>query len=128
MMNWARTTSQAQLAENILRLSQSLNADVHEASRFVQVEKNVLVLARGRDRIRYSVENTKQGLQIVREVRMEDSKWRREPGYPVADFQTDRQGEVPVVQWQKSAAHCIDVEVSQPGFRFQTTITTRSAL
>jgi len=128
MMNWTRSMSQAQLAENVMRLFQYLNVDVHEAGSFLQMKENVLVLARGDEHVRYSMQNTNDGLQIVRDVKKGNSPWRREPGFPVADFQTGRQGDAPVVLWQMRSARQIDVEITQPGFRFQTSITKRSAL
>ena len=128
MMNWNKTTSQSQFTNNTLNTIRYLNTDIHEASKLIQVKKKLIVLAKGKKKIKYSIKTTKKNIQIIREKLLENSKWKQDPMFPVADFGIKGPADTPTISFKKLSPQQIHVEISLPGSKFETTITKRSVL
>lgn len=128
MISWTKTSSQAQFTNNLLSTVQRLNVDVHEANNIIYARDKKIILAKGEKRIRYAVKETSQNVQIIREKKTENSKWEQDPKFPVADFAINGPANIPTINFNKLSPQQIHVEISLPGSKFQTIITSRSAL
>lgn len=128
MMNWSKSSSQAMITHNTINAFRYLSADIHESSQIIRVRKNYVLMAKGKNKVRYVVNTQKKNVSLIREKLTTHSKWRQDPLFPVAEYGRNGLSDIASISFKRLTSQNIHVEISVSGSKFQTTITKRSAM